>query len=83
MWPEGARGEQGDRVRRVGAWMSGIEPDPEQKARWEGFRESLEKLGWLEGRNMHIDVRFAGGPSSFEPLAKEMVALQPDVTFVQ
>lgn len=82
-WPFVARAQQGDRTRRVGALMSGMETDPEQIARWDAFRESLEGLGWLDGRNVRIDVRFAGRPDRFEPLAKEMVALQPDAIFVQ
>src|ERR1700710_1442878 len=78
-WPAVARAQQADQIRRVGALMSGIETDAEQKARWDSFRKSLEGLGWLEGRNVHIEVRFAGGRSSkFESLAKEMVALQQD-----
>jgi putative ABC transport system substrate-binding protein len=82
-WPAVARAQQADQIRRVGALMSGIETDAEQKARWDSFRKSLEGLGWLEGRNVHIEVRFAGGRSSkFESLAKEMVALQQDIIFV-
>jgi putative ABC transport system substrate-binding protein len=81
-WPFVARAQQTDQIRRVGVLMSGIETDPQQKTRWDSFRKSLEGLGWLEGRNLHIEVRFAGGPGKFEPLAKEIVALQPDAIFV-
>ena len=63
--------------------MSGSETDPQQKARWDGFRESLEQLGWSEGRNVRLDVRFAGGPSGFEQIAKEIVDSHPEVIFVQ
>lgn len=81
--PQIASGQQTEKMRRVGVLMSGIETDPQQKARWDGFREELQGLGWSEGRNVHIDIRFAGGPTKFEPLAKEIVALQPDAIFVQ
>ena len=63
--------------------MSGLETDPEQTARWVGLKEGLERLGWSVGQNVHVDVRFAGGPASFELLAKEMIATRPDVIFVQ
>lgn len=62
--------------------MSGVETDPEQTARWVGFKESLERLGWSVGRNVHVDLRFAGGSAKFEFLAKELIATRPDVIFV-
>ena len=56
------------------------EDDPETQARLAAFRQRLEKRGWTEGRNVHIETRFAGSDSSkYEPLAKELVATQPDV----
>ena len=63
--------------------MSGLETDSEQTARWVGLKEGLERLGWSVGQNVHVDVRFAGGPARFELLAKEMIATRPDVIFVQ
>ena len=49
-----------------------------------GFRQGLERLGWSEGRNVRFDYRFArGGADQFQPLAKELVALQPDVILAQ
>ena len=54
------------------------------KARLAAFRQGLEKLGWSEGRNVRIDIRFAAGRADqFQPLAKELVALQPDVMLAQ
>ena len=82
-WPLAARAQQIGSIRRVAALMSGREADPQQQERWEGFRESLAQLGWEDGRNLRMEVRFAGGASRFESLAKEIVALQPDVIFVQ
>jgi putative ABC transport system substrate-binding protein len=82
-WATVVHAQQSDRIRRVGVLMSGSETDPEQKARWDGFRESLEQLGWSDGRNVRLDVRFAGGPSEFERIAKEIVDSHPEVIFVQ
>src|SRR5262245_51976012 len=56
------------------------EDDPDAQARVAGLRQGLERRGWTEGRNVRIDYRFAAGRADrFAPLAKELVALQPDV----
>ena len=81
--PLAARAQPGERMRRVGILFSQAESDPEQLARREGLREGLARLGWSDGRNVQIDYRYAGGQDRFVPLAKEMVALQPDLIFVQ
>src|SRR5207247_9690248 len=81
-WPLLARAQQGERMRRIGALMSGVEADPELQARVTAFRQKLEQYGWSEGRNIHIDIRFSAIRSDeYQALAKEMVALQPDVIF--
>ena len=78
--PLAARAQQADRVRRIGVLIGYAEDDPETQARLAAFRQRLEKRGWTEGRNVHIETRFAGSDSSkYEPLAKELVATQPDV----
>ena len=68
-------------MRRVGVLTDFGEDDPEIKMRHAGFRQGLEKLGWSEGRNVRIDYRF--GPTNSidhaQILAKELVALEPDV----
>ena len=81
--PLAARAQQPVRLPRVGVLMSGLETDPEQTARWIGFKEGLERFGWSVGHNVHVDVRYAGGPARFELLAKEMIATRPDAIFVQ
>lgn len=83
VWPTRAHAQQPVRLPQVGVLMSGVETDPEQTARWVGFKESLERLGWSVGHNVHVDLRFAGGPAKFELLAKELIAARPDVIFVQ
>lgn len=58
-WPLAARAQQPDRVRRIGALMSFAESDPEGQARIAAFRESLRSLGWIEGRNINVEIRWA------------------------
>jgi len=83
-WPVVGRAQQPDRVRRIGVLSALAEDDPENKVALAAFRQGCEKLGWSEGHNVHIAVRFAAGNAhQFEPLAKELVALQPDAILVQ
>jgi putative ABC transport system substrate-binding protein len=61
-WPLAARAQQGERVRRIGLLVGAAEEhDPQSQARIMAFRHGLEALGWIEGRNIRIDYRFAGG----------------------
>ena len=54
------------------------------RSRLAGFRQGLERLGWTDGRNLHVDYVFAGGqPERFSPLAKALVAMKPDVLLAQ
>jgi putative ABC transport system substrate-binding protein len=78
-WPIAVRAQSLERVRRVGVLMVSGQDDADTTARLAGFRYGLEQLGWVEGRNIRIDYRFAGGRTDrFQPLAKELVALQPE-----
>jgi putative ABC transport system substrate-binding protein len=79
MWPLAPRAQQAERVRRIGVLIGLPENDPDTNARLAGFREELERLGWSEGRNIRIDYRFAPAGARAPVLAKELVALQPDV----
>src|SRR5215475_10489063 len=79
-WPLAARAQQIERMRRIGALIAFAKDDPETEERLAGFRQGLAKRGWVEGRNIHIDYRLAAGRADpFPVLAKELVALQPDV----
>jgi putative ABC transport system substrate-binding protein len=78
-WPLAARAQQSDGMRRIGVLMGLAEDDPETKARLAAFRLGLDKRGWSEARNVRIDYRFAPGSAQVQVLAKELVALQPDV----
>ena len=78
-WPVVARAQQPDGMRRIGVLMGLAEDDPEAKARLAAFRQGLEKRRWSEGRNVRIDYRYAPAGAQAQVLAKELVALQPDV----
>ncbi len=80
LWPLAARAQQPTRMRRIGV-LEGLAEDTEAaQARRPVFRQALERLGWSEGRNVRIDYRFAAGiADQYQPLAKELLALQPDV----
>ncbi|MGA8967819.1 MAG: ABC transporter substrate-binding protein, partial [Pseudolabrys sp.] len=79
-WPLTARAQQPDRMLRIGVLMGFTADDPETKTRLAAFRQGLEKRGWSEGRNVHIEIRFAGGDvNKYGLLAKELIATQPDV----
>ena len=78
-WPLAARAQQPERVRRIGVLVGLAENDPEMKERLAGLRQGLEKFGWAEGSNLRIDYRFAPAGTQARLLARELVALQPDV----
>src|SRR5450755_3411110 len=75
-----ARADGLERVRRVGVLIYGAEDDPVTVTRVDGLRRGLQKLDWVEGRNLQIDVRFgAADPALIRTHAKELVNLAPDV----
>src|SRR6516165_10842546 len=78
-WPIAARGQRIDRVRRIGVLMGFDENDPVGKARLSAFTLQLAELGWTEGRNVGIDVRWAAGSvDRMRMFAEELVGLKPD-----
>jgi putative tryptophan/tyrosine transport system substrate-binding protein len=79
-WPLAANAQQPERMRRVGVVMAYAESDPNGKLQVAALREQLQKLGWIEGNNITIDFRFAADdPERIRALAKELLALGPDV----
>jgi putative tryptophan/tyrosine transport system substrate-binding protein len=79
-WPLAARAQQSDQVRRVAVLMGYSEADPEAKALLAEFTQGLSELGWIEGRNVRMDVRWAPGRTDLmRTFAKELVDLRPDV----
>ena len=73
-----ARAQQSDGMRRIGVLVGLAEDDPEGKTRLVKFRQGLEHLGWFQGRNLHIDYRYAPAGAGAQMLAKQLIALQPD-----
>lgn len=82
VWPRGARAQAGERVRRVGVLSLGEANEPSIFLRV--WREELQKLGWDEGRNLRLDVRFvgAGDIDRARAGAADLVGLAPDVIFL-
>jgi putative ABC transport system substrate-binding protein len=83
-WPLVARAQQDGPIPHVAVLLVGQEDDPDLRARLAGLRSGLERLGWFEGRNIRITYRYAEGkPDRFQPLAKELVALHPELIVAQ
>jgi putative ABC transport system substrate-binding protein len=84
-WPLSARAQRPDQIRRVGVLVGLAEDDPDAKARLGALRQGLEKLGWSEGRNIHLDVRYVlpADEQRAQMLAKELLAAGPDVVVAQ
>jgi putative tryptophan/tyrosine transport system substrate-binding protein len=80
-FPLGARAQQPDQLRRIGVLMATFEGDPAGESRLAAFRAELAKLGWTEGRNLRIDVRWGADADAaqLERYAGDLVALGPDV----
>ena len=79
-WPLAARAQQGGRVRRIGMLMPLEENDPLAKARMSAFTQALAGLGWTDGRNVRMDLRWGGNDTDrIRALAQELVGLQPDI----
>jgi putative ABC transport system substrate-binding protein len=79
-WPLAVRAQQPEPMRRVGVLMPYNESDPDAKAQLSAFTQGLAELGWTDGRNMRMDVRWADGDvDRMRVFAKELVGLQPDV----
>jgi putative tryptophan/tyrosine transport system substrate-binding protein len=78
-WPLAARAQQSERMRRVGVLIAFGENDPVGQASAPAFTQALGRLGWVDGKNIRIDYRFAAGdPALFETYAAELVGLAPD-----
>jgi len=77
--PFSAAAQQSERVRRIGVLMAFAESDPAAQSQVAAFRGALAKLGWTEGRNLRIELRWgAGDADRISTFAKELVELRPD-----
>jgi ABC-type uncharacterized transport system substrate-binding protein len=79
-WPLAARAQQPERMRRIGVLIPLAESDPEARSVVAAFVPGLHELGWMDGRNVRIDYRWAGGDAQrIQSFAKELVELKPDL----
>jgi putative ABC transport system substrate-binding protein len=79
-WPLAARAQQAERMRRIGVLTSFMSDDPAEQTNVLAFARTLEQSGWIDGRNVRIDIRWgAGDPERIRRYATELVSLAPDV----
>src|SRR5258705_4443612 len=82
-WPVAARAQRRERVRRIGVLMSFAASDPDAQLRVSAFDKGMRDLGWLEGRNLHTEYRWAGDDDDgLRNHARELVRMAPDVILV-
>ena len=74
-WPLAVKAKEPERIRRIGMLVAFNDPDI------KAFQDELEKHGWSEGRNIHIDYRVSPASAHVQELAKDLVATQPEVIF--
>jgi putative ABC transport system substrate-binding protein len=78
--PLAAWAQQPDKMRRIGVIMGTQESSRDGQLQVGALRKGLEKLGWVDGRNVHFDYRWLQGEAGEAPaLAKDLLALKPDV----
>lgn len=79
-WPLAARAQQPVRMRRVGMLVAYAENDPEAETRVAAFRQGLRELGWTDGNNLHIELRWGtGDPVRAQTFATDLISLAPEV----
>ena len=78
-WPLAARAQQGDRIRRIGVLMAAAANEPEFQSYLAAFTQELRQLGWTEGQNLRIDVRWNAGDAGLARIyAAQLIGLMPD-----
>ena len=79
-WPHAARAQQGERVRRVGVLMNAAATEVEYQDYLAAFRSEMRRLGWSEGQNLRLDIRWNGGDAVLShTYAAELIGLMPDL----
>ena len=82
VWPLAARA-QTKQMRRIGVLMGLVAGDPEAQSRVVAFENGLRKLGWVKGRNLSIEYRWAGDGNVLRNHAAELLAMAPDLILVK
>src|SRR6516225_96533 len=81
-WPMVARAQQGERMRRVGVLINGTATDGPRETYVNAFTEALRDAGWIEGKNISIDIRYNAGDAALARIfAAQLIGLMPDVIF--
>jgi putative ABC transport system substrate-binding protein len=81
-WPLAARAQQRESVRRIGVLMNRAASDPQGQGRVAAFKQRMQQLGWSDGRNVQIDVRWGEDDFDLEQKnAAQLIALGPDIIF--
>jgi putative ABC transport system substrate-binding protein len=79
-WSLAARAQQGDGIRRIGVLMNRASDDPDGQARLAAFLQTLQQLGWSDGRNVRLDIRWGEDKIDLErKYAAELIGLAPDI----
>jgi len=79
-WPLAARAQQAERIRLIGIILPIGKDDPDYQPWLGAFRQGLQELGWIDGRNLRFDIRWATeNPAEIRKQAAELAALAPDV----
>src|SRR5262249_15655610 len=78
-WPLAAGAQQRERMRLIGWLIGGNENDRDRQAHQAALREGLAKLGWIEGRNLRIDIRSRADLDALGANWAELVSREPDV----
>ena len=80
LWPVATRAQQPDHTRRVGMLMNGAATEARLQAYVKEFTESLSKAGWIEGKNISIDIRYNASDAALARIfAAQLIRLMPDV----
>jgi putative ABC transport system substrate-binding protein len=77
-WPLVARAQQTDRMKQIGVLIPYAESDPVGQARVTALKRGMQELGWTEGGNVRIDVRWAEGIDRMRAYAGELLRLAQD-----
>jgi len=82
IWPAAGRAQQPDRLRRVGILLPASATDTEYPMLLQAFLQKLQQLGWIDGSNVRVETRWAGGSAEANRrFAHELIGLAPDVIF--